>query len=103
MEECERAEKRESDREFIDDTEYDGSVTDYYSFTNVGRSYEDALEDFDWNQGPENYCDKPTNRTIDDFNSSEQRVDRLKWSLVNLQGADNPDSFFYTTLYALRY
>ena len=45
MEKCERVEAMESDREFIDDTEYDESVTDYYGFINVNRSYEDAMED----------------------------------------------------------
>ena len=64
IEECERVEERE----FIDDAEYDESVTDYYGFTNVSRSYEDAmedaLEDFDWNQEPENYSDKSTNKLM---------------------------------------
>ena len=76
MDEFDRVEERQSNREFIDDTEYDESLTDYYGFTNVSRSYEDAmedaLEDFDWNQDPENYCEEPTNRTIDGFNNSKQ-------------------------------
>ena len=51
----------------------------------------------------ENYCNEPTNRAIDVFNNLKQRVDKFKSSLVNPQGADNPNSFFYTILYALRY
>ena len=31
------------------------------------------------------------------------RVDKFKSSLVYLQGADNPNLFFYTLLYPLRY
>ena len=61
IDECERVEETESDREFIDDTDYSESVTDYYGLENVTRSYEESLEDaidaFDWNQEPENYCE----------------------------------------------
>ena len=98
IDECEKVEERESDREFIDDTDYSESVTDYYGFANVSRPYEetteDALEDFCWDQEPENYWEEPTNSAIDEFNNSEIRVDRFKSSLANLQGADNSDSFF---------
>ena len=45
MDECERLEERESDREFIDDSEYDVSVTDYYGFTNVTKFYEEAMRE----------------------------------------------------------
>ena len=55
---------------------------------------EDALEDFDDDQDPENYCEEPTNAPIDDFDNSKTRVNKVKSSLVNLQGVDNPDSFF---------
>ena len=63
--ECERFEKEsenedEHDREFIDDRQYDESVTDYYAFENVTRPYEesmeDAVENFDYTLEPENYC-----------------------------------------------
>ena len=61
IDECERVEETESDREFIDDTDYSESVTDYYGLENVTRSYEESLEDaidaFDWNQESENYCE----------------------------------------------
>ena len=109
MNECERVEEEEmeTDRDFIDDANYDESVADYYAFENVTRTYEealsDALEGFDYDQGPENYCEEPTDMEIDDFDQSKGRIAKLKSSLVNPQGADNPDSFFYSILYALRY
>ena len=103
--ESERAEERDS--ELIDNTDYNESVSDYYSFENVTRLYEetmeDALEDFDHDQDLENYCEEPTNAPIDDFNNSKIRVDKFKSSLVNPQGVDNPDSLFYGLVYALRY
>ena len=105
MEECKRVEERESDREFIDDTECDESVTDYYGFTNVSRSYEDAmedpLEDFNWNQEPGNYSDESTNTAIDEFNNSENRVDKFKSSLVNPQGGEISLIRYSTACYAL--
>ena len=107
IDECEKVEERESDREFIDDTNYRESVTDCYGFANVSRPYveamEDALEDFNWDQEPENYCEEPTDNAIDEFSNSEIRVDRFNSSLANPQGADNPDSVFYSLLYALMY
>ena len=49
-----------SDNEFIDDTEYNESVEDYYAFTNVSRDYsepvEDSFSDFDYDQESNNYC-----------------------------------------------
>ena len=102
-----RRRERESDRDFIDDTNYDESVVDYYDFENVTRPYEeamdDAFEDFDYNQEPENYSEEATNMTIDNFNNSEMRIEKFKSSIANPQGVNNPDSFFYGVLYALRY
>ena len=87
IEESERVEERESDREFIDDTDYHESVSDYYGFANASRPYEEAIEDpiedFDWSQDPENYYDEPTRNPIDEFNNSEIRVEKFKSSLVN--------------------
>ena len=98
-----------SDNEFIDDTEYNESVEDYYAFTNVSRDYSEAVEDsfsdFNYDQEPNNYCnenevyDLPT----DKFKNSEKKIDHFKSTLVNPHGANNPDSFFYATLYTLRY
>ena len=111
MGECERVEERVSDREFIDDSEYDESVTDYYGFINVTKSYEEAMredledDEIDENAKAENYCedDEQTNVSVDEFKTSKERVEKFKSSLLNPQGLDNPDSFFYAILYALRY
>ena len=76
MNECERVEEgeMETDRDFIADANYDESVSDYYAFENVTRTYEeaksDALEGFDYDQKPENYCEEPTDMEIDDFDKS---------------------------------
>ena len=65
MNECERVEEgeMETDRKFIDDANSDESVADYYAFENVTRTYDeamsDALQGFDYDQEPENYCLKP--------------------------------------------
>ena len=39
------SEERESNREFIDDAEYDESVENYGAFDNVSRDYNDAIND----------------------------------------------------------
>ena len=39
------SEERESNREFIDDAEYDESVENYRAFDNVSRDYNDAIND----------------------------------------------------------
>ena len=109
LNECERVEEgeMETDRDFNDDANYDESVADYYAFENVTRTCEEAmsnaLEGFDYDHKPENYCEEPTDMEIDDFDKSKGKIAKFKLSLVNSQVADNPDSFFYSILYALRY
>ena len=45
--------------DFIDDNKYDESVETYYTFTNVNRRFEDAVQDsfddFDYSQEANNY------------------------------------------------
>ena len=60
-------------------------------------------EEIDESAEVENYCEESTNATVDDFKNSKDRVDKFKSSLLSPQGKDNPDSFFYAILYALRY
>ena len=73
-----------SDKEFIDDSVIDESLTDYYGFPNVSRDYaqavEDSFSDFDYDQEPNNYCneDEFDNLKIDDFKD-------YKSKLINLQ------------------
>ena len=51
----------DTDVDFIDDTEYNESVENYYMFENVSREYDDAIGDsfagFDFSQEPSNYSD----------------------------------------------
>ena len=63
----------------------------------------DALENFDYNQEPENYCEEPTNAEIDNFDNYSKRVSKFKSSLMNPHDIDNSESFFYSILYGLRY
>ena len=70
------SEERESNREFIDDAEYDKSVENYQAFDNVSRDYDDAINDslssFDFSQEATNYC--PDNEI------EEVVVDNFKYS-----------------------
>ena len=67
-----------SDVDFIDNqNDFDENVEDFYAFTNVIRSYEDAMQDsfidFDWSQEASNYCTDyydATNETTDEFKDS---------------------------------
>ena len=99
------------DVDYIDnDNDFDENLEYYYAFTNVSRSYEDAMEDsfidFDWSQEANNYCMDdydPTKNTIDEFRNSAKRVEDLKQTLLIPQGPKNIDSFYYCLLYAIRY
>ena len=88
-----------SDNEFIDDTEYNESVEYYYAITKVSRDYteavEDSFSDFDYDQEQNNYCNKNEvcNLPIDEFKNVKKKIDDFKSTLVNPQGANNPDSF----------
>ena len=90
-----------SDNEFIDDTEFDESgVADYYAFTNATRdgneAVEDSLSDFDYDQEPNNYCDdNEVDLPIDEFKDYKKKIDSFKETLINPQGENNSDSFFY--------
>ena len=81
-----------SDNYFIDDTEIDESVEDHYVFTNVNRNYADAVfdsfSDFDFDQEPNNYCDKNEvcNLTVDEFKGYKQKIDLFIGTLINPQG-----------------
>ena len=98
-----------SDKEFIDDSVIEQSVTDYYGFTNVSRDYTDAVQDsfsdFDYDQEANNYCaeDDLNDIKIDDFRDYKSRVDKFAKTLLNPQGFNNKDSFFYSILFAIRF
>ena len=100
-----------SDVDFIDDeTEFNGSVADYYAFTNVNRSAEDAMQDSfidsDYSQEASNYCPEgydPNNEITDEFKDSGKKVEDFKSTLLIPQSFENIDSFYYTRLYVDRY
>ena len=98
-----------SNNDFIDDTEIDDSVEDHYTFTNVNRNYADAFyeyfSDFDFDQKPNNYCNENEvcNLSVDEFKDYKRKIDLLIGTLINPQGSNNKDSFFYSILYTVRY
>ena len=98
-----------SDNDFIDDTEIDESVEDHYAFTNVNRNYADAVydsfSDFDFDQEPNNHCNENEvcNLPVDEFKDYKQKIDLFIGTLINPQGSNNEDSFFYSILYTVRY
>ena len=92
------SEERESDREFIDDAEYDEIVENYRAFDNVSRDYNDAVNDslsgFDFPQEATNYCsdNEIEEEVVDNFKDSKKKVDKFNF---NPHGDDNSDSLFF--------
>ena len=94
-----------SDEEFIDDEPQNESGNFYPYFTNVSRSYDDAMRGFENVDDLEarNYFDSDEEEEeIDEFANFESKVTLFKESLIIPQGLENPDSFFYSILYAIR-
>ena len=98
-----------SDEEFIDDSDVEESLIDHYAFTNVSKDYTQAVEesfsDFDYDQEPNNYCNENEidNLEIDNFKDYKSRIEKFTKTLLNPQGLNNKDSFFYSILFAIRY
>ena len=96
--------KNVSDGDFIDDeNNFDENVEDYYAFTNVSRSVENAIQDsfinFGYSQEVNNYCKDdhdPSEEIIDEFKDSAKKVEDFKHTLLIPQGFEN-------ILYAVRY
>ena len=93
-----------SDNEFIDDSEQPQS--DYSCFTNVTRTYEDVMADI------ENFEDLDARHYFDsdddedelhNFSNFKAKVRLFRESLICPHGLENPDSFFYAILYAIRH
>ena len=96
------------DLEFIDDTEYNESVENYYAFENVSREYDDAIGDsfagFDFSQEPSNYCSHgEICNEVTEFKDSKKKVEEFNKTLINPPGDETVDSFFYAILYAIKY
>ena len=76
--------ERESNREFIDDAEYDKSVENYCAFDNVSRDYNDAINDslsgFDFSQEATNYYsdNEIEEEVVDNFKDSKKKLTSLK-------------------------
>ena len=94
-----------SDDEFIDDTEQPESG--YHYFTNVTKSYDDAMrenvENIDDNLEARHYFDSDEEEELNEFDNFEVKVKLFKESLIIPHGLENPDSFFYSILYAIRH
>ena len=86
-----------SDEEFIDDEPQNESGDFYPYFSNVTKSYDDAMRDFKNIDDLEacNYVDTDEEEEeIDEFADFESKVTLFKESLISPQGLENPDSFF---------
>ena len=99
-----------ADIDLNDENEFSESVADYYAFTNVSRSFEDAMQDsfidFDNSQEANNYCPEDydlNNEIIYKFKHSGKKVENFKSTFLIPQGFKNIDSFYYALLYAIRY
>ena len=94
-----------SDDEFIDDSEQPENNDFYPYFTNVTKSYDDAMRDsynVD-NLEARNYFYSDEEEEINEFPNFEKKVKLFRESLINPQGLENLDSFFYSILYAIRH
>ena len=93
-----------SDEEFIDDQPQNESSDFHPYFTNVSRSYDDVMQDFNFDAlEARNYFDSDEEEEeINEFANFESKVKLFKESLNNPHGLENSDSFFYSILYAIR-
>ena len=97
-----------SDEEFIDDNSEQSNQSEY--FANVTRNYSDVVEQH--MRDIENCTDLEARHYFDsdeaettwhDFSNFEGKVKLFKKSLNLPHGIENPDSFFYSILYAIRH
>ena len=97
------------DNEFIDDESQfeDQNFSDYYGFTNVQRSYDDAIQDslsdFDFAQEASNYNFDDNEENFDEFQDFETKIKKFKKNLFFPHELQNENSFLYSILYAVRY
>ena len=85
------------DDDFIDyENEFNESAADYYAFTNVSMSVEDAMQDsfidFDYSQEANNYCPEDydsNNEIIDEFKNSGKKIKDFISTLLIPQGLEN--------------
>ena len=92
-----------SDDEFIDDSLQEESGYSY--FTNVTRSYDDVMQDvnIDNLEARHYYNSDDDEDKLHEFSNFKAKVKAFHESLINPSGLENPDSFFYSILYAIRH
>ena len=92
-----------SDDEFIDDSEQSENFYPY--FTNVTKTYDEAMRDVENIDDLEarHYFDSDEEEELNEFSNFEAKVKLFRESLINPHGLENPDSFFYSILYAIRH
>ena len=94
-----------SDDEFIDDSEQPESG--YHYFTNVTKSYDDAMQDamrdIDNLEARHYFDSDEEEEELNEFANFKAKVKLFKESLIAPHGLENPDSFFYSILYAIRH
>ena len=93
-----------SDDEFIDDSEQPENFYPY--FTNVTKSYDDAMRDsynVDDLEARHYFDSDEEEKELNEFPNFEAKVKLFRESLINPHGLENPDSFFYSILYAIRH
>ena len=92
-----------SDDEFIDDSQQEESGYSY--FTNVTRSYDDVMQDvnIDNLEARHYYNSDDDEDKLHEFSNFKAKVKAFHESLINPSGLENPDSFFYSILYAIRH
>ena len=94
-----------SDDEFIDDS-VQPQQSEYPYFTNVTRTYDDTLENVEELQDLDarHYFDSGDDEDdLHNFSNFEAKVKLFRNSLICPHGLENPDSFFYAILYAIRH
>ena len=92
-----------SDEEFIDDSEQPEYPYSY--FTNVSKSYDDAMRDCKsfGDFEARHYFDTDEEEELNDFPNFEAKLKLFRESLIIPHGLENLDSFFYSILYAIRF
>ena len=96
-----------------DETQIDENIEDYYTFPNVSRSIEEAMQDSfiesDSSQSHHEvnkFCDdnyNPDSEQIDQFRNYAKRIEEFKRALLCVHGLVYLDSFYYAILYAICY
>ena len=91
------------DLEFIDDTDYNESVENYYAFEDISREYDDAIGDsfagFNFLQKPSIYCSDHKNcNEVTEF-KDYNKVEGFNKTLINPQGDENVDYFLCNFIY----